>query len=107
MRLFCLLFSISLSMVAGKSTELVLAHFVATNHPMHTEVFLPLASKVAADSGGQLTLKIVAGLSNPTAQFQRVTNHEADIVFGLPGYTPDQFLRTHLIELPDFSAPPE
>ena len=92
---------------SARAVELTLAHFVTTNHPMHVDVFVPLASRLAADSGGQLTLKIVPALSDPTRMFERVTNHEADMVFGLPGYTPDQFLRTHLIELPDVAARPE
>jgi TRAP-type C4-dicarboxylate transport system substrate-binding protein len=73
---------------------------------MHVDVFVPLAAKVAADSGGSLTIKIVSGLSDPTRMYQRVTNRESDMVFGLPGYTPDQFLRTRLIELPHLASSP-
>src|SRR5687768_17497956 len=99
-RLVCLLCVCSL---ASSAAELVLMHFVATNHPMHTDVFVPLATKVANDSGGELNIRIVPGITDPTRQYQRVTNREADIVFGLPGYTPDLFLRPRLIELPDIA----
>ena len=70
--------------VSVRATELVLAHFVATNHPMHRAVFVPLAARLLSDSGGELTLRINPGLSDPTRQYQRVTNREADLVFGGP-----------------------
>jgi TRAP-type C4-dicarboxylate transport system substrate-binding protein len=106
MRIACLFLAWFTVTTSTRATELVLAHFVATNHPMHAEVFLPFAARVASDSGGDLTIKIVPGLSDPSKQYQRVTNHEADMVFGLPGYTPNLFPRTHLIELPDLSSKP-
>ena len=93
--------------VSVRATELVLAHFVGTNHPMHKAVFVPLAARLLSDSGGELTLRINPGLSDPARQFQRVTNREADLVFGLPDYTPELFPRTRLIELPEFAHHPE
>ena len=92
--------------VSVQATELVLAHFIATNHPMHRAVFVPLAARLQSDSGGELTLRIIPGLSDPARQFQRVTNREADLVFGLPDYTPELFPRTRLIELPELAHDP-
>ena len=80
--------------------ELSLGHFVGTNHPMHREVFLPLAERIALESHGALTLRIIPDLGNPPRQWDRVLAGEFDLVFGLPGYTPDRFPRTRLIELP-------
>jgi len=92
--------------VSARATELVLAHFVSTNHPMHRAVFVPLAARLLSDSGGELTLRINPGLSDPARQYQRVTNREADLVFGLPDYTPELFPRTRLIELPELAHDP-
>ena len=78
--------------VSARATELVLAHFVSTNHPMHRAVFVPLAARLLSGSGGELTLRINPGLSDPARQYQRVTNREADLVFGLPDYTPELML---------------
>src|SRR5687768_1824201 len=103
MHLFRLVGLLFVGSFATSAAELVLMHFVANNHPMHTDIFVPLATKVANDSGGALTIRIVPGVTDPTRQYQRVTNREADIVFGLPGYTPELFLRPRLIELPDIA----
>lgn len=80
--------------------ELVLGHFMGTNHPMHREVFLPLADTLVRLSGGRLTLRIVPDLTNSTAQYSRAVSGEVDLAFGLPGYTAGRFPRTQLIELP-------
>ena len=87
--------------------ELVLGHFMGTNHPMHREVFLPLADTLARSSHGQLTLRIVPDLDNPAGQYNRALLGEVDIAFGLPGYTQDRFPRTQLIELPAIADSPQ
>lgn len=84
--------------------ELVLGHFMGTNHPMHREVFLPLADDLVRLSGGELTLRIVPNLTNSPAQYSRAVSGELDLAFGLPGYTKDRFPRTQLIELPGIVA---
>jgi TRAP-type transport system periplasmic protein len=81
--------------------ELVLGHFMGTNHPMHRDVFLPLADNLVRLSGGELTLRIVPDLTNSAAQYARAVSGELDLAFGLPGYTKDRFPRTQLIELPN------
>ncbi|MFO1460346.1 MAG: hypothetical protein U1G08_13170 [Verrucomicrobiota bacterium] len=83
--------------------ELSLGHFVGTNHPMHREIFLPLAERLASESRGALTLRIVPDIGNPPRQWDRVLAGEFDLVFGLPGYTPERFPRTRLIELPSIA----
>ncbi len=97
------------SLVLGSlsAEELVLGHFMGTNHPMHREVFLPLAETLNRSSQGRLTLRIVPDLSNPSAQYSRAVSGEMDVVFGLPGYTPDRFPRTQLIELPALADNPQ
>ena len=85
----------------------MLGHFIGTNHPMHREVFLPLADTLARSSHGQLTLRIVPDLNDPAGQYNRALLGEVDIAFGLPGYTQDRFPRTQLIELPAIADSPQ
>ncbi len=101
----CLLLLLFLGPLSAE--ELVLGHFMGTNHPMHREVFLPLADTLARSSHGQLTLRIVPDLNNPAGQYDRVLLGQVDIVFGLPGYTADRFPRTQLIELPAVADSPQ
>jgi len=89
-----------------RADELVLAHFVATNHPVHASVLVPLAERLSTVSGGALTFRIIPNVADPSRQYQRVTNREADLVFGLPDYTPEVFPRTRLIELPETATTP-
>ncbi len=86
--------------------ELVLGHFVSTNHPMHRDVFLPLAATLSKVSGGRLTLRIEPNLKDSSAQYDRVVSGAYDLVFGLPDYTPGRFPRTMLMELPEIAGSP-
>lgn len=83
--------------------ELKLAHFSSTKYHLHNEMFLPLAEKIAAATGGKTTIRVYpAGElgAGPVKQYDRVLDGVADIVYALPGYTASQFKKTLLVELP-------
>lgn len=83
--------------------ELKLAHFSSTKYHLHNEMFLPLAEKIAAATGGETTIRVYpAGElgAGPVKQYDRVLDGVADIVYALPGYTASQFKKTLLVELP-------
>ncbi len=83
--------------------ELKLAHFSSTKYHLHNEMFLPLAEKISAATGGDTTIRVYpAGElgAGPVKQYDRVLDGVADIVYALPGYTASQFKKTLLVELP-------
>ena len=74
--------------------ELKLAHFSSTKYHLHNEMFLPLAEKISAATGGETTIRVYpAGElgAGPVKQYDRVLDGVADIVYALPGYTASQF----------------
>ena len=95
---------------ASAETELNLANFIPTRHPMNAKVFEPLAEEIASISGGDLTIRIFPSGelgAGPQRQFNRVVTGVADIGFGLQGYTSSQFPRTLVAELPGLFPTPE
>jgi len=87
----------------ASADELKLAHFSSTKYHLHNEMFLPLAEKIAAATGGDTTIRVYpAGElgAGPVKQYDRVLDGVADIVYALPGYTASQFKKTLLVELP-------
>ncbi|WP_319529627.1 TRAP transporter substrate-binding protein [uncultured Cohaesibacter sp.] len=93
---------VSISMTAG-ATELKLAHFSSTKYPLHVGMFVPLSEQVAAESNGDLTIRVYPGGelgAGPVKQYDRVVDGVADIAYTLPGYTASQFKKTLLLELP-------
>lgn len=101
----------ALSMAATASVsagELKLAHFSSTKYHLHNEMFLPLAEKIKAATGGATTIRVYPGGElgkGPVKQYDRVIDGVADIVYALPGYTASQFKQTLLLELPGVSKP--
>jgi TRAP-type transport system periplasmic protein len=86
-------------------TTLRLAHFLPITHPMHEQVMKPWAARVEQSSGGRLRIQIYPEGqlgADPTGQLARVESGAADLVFGLPGYTPTRFPRTLLASLPGY-----
>ena len=81
----------------GTARELKLAHFMPTVHTLHREVFLPLAEKLAAATGGELTLEIYpAGAlgKGPLQQYKRAVTGVADITFCIQSYSATIFPRS-------------
>ena len=87
----------------AQADELKLAHFASTKYHLHNEMFLPLAEKLKAATGGATTIRVYPGGElgkGPVKQYDRVIDGVADIVYALPGYTAAQFKKTLLVELP-------
>ena len=90
------------------ASELKLAHFASTKYHLHNQMFLPLAKKIEAATGGATTIRVYPGGElgkGPVKQYDRVLDGVADIVYALPGYTASQFKKTLLVELPGITAP--
>ena len=96
---------VALGVLTGNAhaVELKLGHFLSAKHPMHRQVFVPFAKKIAKDSGGELKIKIFDSGKlgkGPLAQFKRTKQGVFDIGFGVIVYTPDLFPKTMLAGRP-------
>jgi len=94
------------SQTAG-ATELKAAHFMPSMHPMDKGVMTPLAEDIKAATDGTLTIRIYPSGElgkGPVQQYKRVVTGVADIVFGIPEYTPGQFATTGLVHIPGLFA---
>lgn len=72
---------------------------VTTHHRMVLE---PWAAMLKEESGGRLEVEIFPGASlcKPTEQYDCVEAGLADIAYGVPGWSPNRFPRTSVVELP-------
>ena len=78
----------------AQAIELKLAHFMPPVHHLHGNVFVPFAERVAAASGGELTIKIFpAGQlgPGPVDQYKRTVEGVTDIGFICHAFTPNLF----------------
>lgn len=86
-----------------QADELKFATFVPPMHIVGKSLFEPLANGVAADTNGELTIKLYPGGAlgaGPLEQYVRALQGVADISWGLQGYTSSQFPKTMIAELP-------
>ena len=86
-----------------EAKELKMATFMSAKHPVNRGILPHLAKKVAAETGGSLTLKLYPGGQlgkGPKAQYKRVIENVAEITFGVHGYTPKIFPRTMIVAQP-------
>lgn len=92
---------------SAMAAELKVAHFMPSMHPMDQSVMSPLAEEISAATGGELTMRIFPSGElgkGPVQQYKRVVTGVADIVFGIPEYTPKQFGKTGVIHIPGLFA---
>lgn len=92
----------------ASAEELSFAHFVAPQHTITASVIEPFSKGVAADTGGDLTVRVFPGGElgkGPVEQYVRALQGVADITWGLQGYTSSQFEKTMIIELPGVVGP--
>jgi TRAP-type transport system periplasmic protein len=92
-----------LSIQASSAEELKAAHFMPSMHPMDKGVMSPLAEDIGKATDGELTIRIYPSGElgkGPVQQYKRVVTGVADIVFGIPEYTPKQFSKTGVVHIP-------
>ncbi|MEP4768962.1 MAG: TRAP transporter substrate-binding protein [Roseibium sp.] len=98
---------VALGVQSVMAEELKIAHFMPSMHPMDKGVMTPLAEEINAATGGELTMRIYPSGElgkGPVQQYKRVVTGVADIVFGIPEYTPKQFGKTGMIHIPGLFA---
>ena len=99
--------AIAFGIQSAGAEELKVAHFMPSMHPMDQGVMSPLAEDIDAATGGELTMRIYPSGElgkGPVQQYKRVVTGVADIVFGIPEYTPKQFAKTGVVHIPGLFA---
>ena len=82
---------------------LKLHHFLPAVSNTHANMLVPWAKKVEEESGGKLKIEIYPSMQLGGAPPQlagQARDGVVDMVWTLPGYTPGQFPRTEVFELP-------
>jgi TRAP-type C4-dicarboxylate transport system substrate-binding protein len=87
---------------AGADIKLKLSHFAPASHNHHLNVIVPWAQEVKRRTGGRVEITVFpsASLCKPTLQYECARGGIADIAWGVPGWTPNRFPMTSVIELP-------
>lgn len=88
---------------AAQEVTLTLHHFLGPKSPAHAQFLEPWAKDLEAQSGGRIKVELFPSMSmggKPPELFSQVRDGVADIVWTLPGYTPGQFPRAEVFELP-------
>ncbi len=83
--------------------ELKFANFTPPFHTVNASVIEKLNADLTAATGGSLTVRGYHGGelgAGPVEQYVRAVQGVADITWGLPGYTSQQFEKTMIVELP-------
>jgi TRAP-type C4-dicarboxylate transport system substrate-binding protein len=88
---------------AAQAIELKLAYFVGDQHAM-SQWLIKWSDKLAADSGGRITVKRFPGSQmGPMQQhYDLARTGQADVAWFLHGATPGRFPLTEIIQLPYF-----
>ena len=88
---------------AAQETTLRLHHFLPAVSNVHRFFLQPWVQKVQAESGGRLRIQIFPAMQlggAPPQLYDQARDGVADIVWTLPGYTPNRFPRVEVFELP-------
>ena len=83
---------------------LKLHHLLGPNAPAHTNMLQPWAERVQEGSGGRIKIDIYPSMSlggAPPQLVRQVRDGVVDIIWTVNGYTPGQFPRTEVFELPN------
>ncbi|MEM9230607.1 MAG: TRAP transporter substrate-binding protein [Pseudomonadota bacterium] len=91
------------SISAAQEVTIRLHHFLSQRAPLHSQMLVPFAEKVANASGGRLKIEIFDSMSlggRPGDLFDQAVDGAVDAVLTLPGYTPGRFNRAEVFELP-------
>ncbi|MEO1724843.1 MAG: C4-dicarboxylate ABC transporter substrate-binding protein, partial [Pseudomonadota bacterium] len=88
---------------AAQEVTLTVHHFLGPKSPAHSKLIEPWAERVQAQSEGRIAVEIFPAMSmggKPPELYRQVRDGFADIVWTLPGYTPNVFPRVEVFELP-------
>jgi TRAP-type C4-dicarboxylate transport system substrate-binding protein len=87
----------------AQEVTLTVHHFLGPNATVQKVLIEPWAERVEAQSGGRIAVEIYPAMSmggRAPELFRQVRDGVADIVWTLPSYTPGQFKRLEVFELP-------
>lgn len=102
--LFSVIFSLAATSAAFPAEfDFKLHHFLSANAPAHTQMLEPWARQVEENSGGRVAIELYPSMTlggRPPELISQVRDGVVDIVWTVNGYTPGQFPRTEVFELP-------
>lgn len=87
----------------AQEVTLTVQHFLGPNSTVQKVLIEPWAERVEAQSGGRIHVEIFPAMSmggKAPELYRQVRDGLADIVWTLPSYTPGQFKRLEVFELP-------
>ncbi|ESR25339.1 TRAP transporter substrate-binding protein [Lutibaculum baratangense] len=86
---------------ADAQTRLRVSNWLPPSHPIVADMMRPWAEAVSDATEGRVEVEIMeAPLGPPQAQFDIVATGQADVGYGVHGYTPGRFVLTQVAELP-------
>lgn len=94
---------LSLADSAAAAEELQMSFFVGQRHPMVKAVVVPLQEKLAALSGGDLTVKVHFGgslVKGGPPQYGALLQGVSDLAFSLPGFSGPKFPFSNTVTIP-------
>lgn len=92
----------ALSSGAARAQEVLkMSNWLPPTHPITTQIIKPWIESVSEKSGGRLVIRqLPMALGAPQAHFTLARDGVADVVIGVPGYTPGLFVSDKLYTLP-------
>lgn len=87
----------------AQEVTLRLHQFLPPQAGVPSQILIPWAEKVTAESGGKLKVEVFSAMAlggTPPQLIDQVRDGVVDIVWTLPGYTPGRFPRVEVFELP-------
>lgn len=87
---------------AARAQEVLnMSNWLPPTHPITTQIIKPWIDSVREKSGGRLVIRTLPmALGAPQAHFSLARDGVADVVIGVPGYTPGLFVSDKLYTLP-------
>ena len=95
---------------AMAAEELQMSYFVGQRHPMVKAVVVPMQEKLAALSGGELTIKVHFGgslVKGGPPQYGALLQGVSDMAFSLPGYLGPKFPFSNTVTIPGITQSAE
>jgi len=89
--------------VRAEEVTLKVHHFLNPQAPQQRLLMQPWCDKLAKDSNNKLKCQIYPSMQlggSPPQLYDQARNGDADVIFVLPGYTPNRFPRMEVFDLP-------